>query len=99
MFGETETEPGGFSQRLGSDHGFSGFDETRNVTACVCWDSHDRGRVHGETGGGLVRHRLGGQEEYDSVAAAMGHPKVRLLFHRQMRKVQRRAVDEYEVCG
>ena len=75
MFGETETEPGGFSQRLGSDHGFSGFNETRNVTACVCWDSHDRGRVHGETGGGLVRHRLGGQEEYDSNAAAMGIQK------------------------
>merc|ERR1711943_177437 len=66
VFGETETEPGGFSQRLGSNHGFRGFDETGDVATGVCGNPHDRRRVHGETGGGLVCHRLGSEEEYDS---------------------------------
>ena len=53
VFGGVQTEPGRFSQRLGSDHGF--VDLTKPETLpCVCWDSHDRGRVHGETGGGLA---------------------------------------------
>merc|ERR1712216_667569 len=84
---------------LGSNHGFRGFDETGDVATGVCGNPHDRRRVHGETGGGLVCHRLGSEEEYDSNRRRNGYSKVRLLFHRQVRKIQRSTADEYEVCG